>query len=660
MIAIITHRQAVEVDRVLSALRHLGEDPIRLNTGSAESEVFIAINPPVLSNEARCDGKRVSAGEIGCAWAHQLPPLSADRTHSSLAEVAAESSRMQMWNAFMSLIPDGRWLTPPAKLYEAGNKVRQMLGAAAAGISVPQSAVGNSASAVRALSGPIIAKYLGDSGSLWMSGPNGHASVTISLTPEEIDPNVIRRSPAIFQTEVPSYLEVRVVAIRSLDWKLTTTFAAGAVKPPGFVDLRLSNSGRPEYAPHLLPTDMVNRLTTLMEAMKVGFCSADFILTPDGEYFFLDLNSTGAWWWIDDIYEGAVATEIALLLRGINSTNRAYWTVDVGVNTQKQMKGKCPILREDGTWLVTDPAHIRDVALRWSEFSNDVRTDRNPEFDFLLTSDPPSHTHERAIFDKCFGALLASDITELVRPKFRNLLKILLESTNEGEDLASDVIEPLCREVLLVLVPEFAIDLIAVGSLERAVDDRCRLLLADAAVRSHQVGVAGLASNLLAEWGFEVAFGKLRGMLTAIVISTTSTLPAMLTMVAAQELSWNANSTPVVPEHRTPLLGLYRRTVLPAVIGDQNIAEGDMVFLAWDQASRTTRRDLLPSAIAFGSGCHFCPASRLALSMATIIRAELRAFNAVTLHPDWRPTYVVQSHFAKLHNLLVNGSRSDS
>ncbi len=39
----------------------------------------------------------------------------------------------------------------------------------------------------------------------------------------------------------------------------------------------------------------------LMKALKINFGAIDMILTPEGEYVFLEVNPNGQWGWIEKL-----------------------------------------------------------------------------------------------------------------------------------------------------------------------------------------------------------------------------------------------------------------------------------------------------------------------------------------------------------------------
>ena len=315
MIVIFTHRRATEADRVIRQLRVDGADPLRVNTGIDEAVVTIRIDDSGTYAHALCDGRIINPSDVLAAWLHQPPPLN-PLASPAVGDVAAESSRMRMWEAFFGLIPCNRWITPPVQLAAAGSKAVQYRHAVELGVPIPATLISNEPESVRSGAAELpLTKYLGDTNQLWRVGDQGYAALTVEVALDDVDDETIVRSPAIHQARVRSHLEIRAVAIAAQSPTVGSVFAASATKPAGLTDIRIAPDGIARYAPCDLPSNVRSQLFRLLETLGVGYCSADFILTPEGQYVFLDLNATGAWWWIDDLYRGAVTMAIADALR---------------------------------------------------------------------------------------------------------------------------------------------------------------------------------------------------------------------------------------------------------------------------------------------------------------------------------------------------------
>jgi hypothetical protein len=315
MIAVFSHRRATEADRVIRRLRAEGCSPVRINTGHAEAAVSIEVGRSVpIRATAVCDGRPVNAAEIRFAWMHQPPPAGPSRLRETPGGVAAESSRLRLWEAYLSCVPDRRWLTSPASLSRASNKLLQYRCAGEAGLAVPESLGSNDPSEIRSYAGtPSVMKYLGDTSRLWGFGSDGFAAVTTTADVERVDDEALLASPTLFQRIVETSYEVRAVAVRGSSG--FAVFAAAGTKPPGVLDIRLAPDAMTRFQPYSLPADVEARLNAAMAGLEVGFCSADLLRDTEGQYWFVDLNATGAWWWIDDLYDREITRMIAETLR---------------------------------------------------------------------------------------------------------------------------------------------------------------------------------------------------------------------------------------------------------------------------------------------------------------------------------------------------------
>ncbi|MEV4171342.1 hypothetical protein [Nonomuraea sp. NPDC049709] len=68
---------------------------------------------------------------------------------------------------------------------------------------------------------------------------------------------------------------------------------------------------RARHSVHHLPDDTARRCVELVAALGVSFGAIDLILTPGGEYVFLEINPNGQWGWIEDLTGLPISTAIA-------------------------------------------------------------------------------------------------------------------------------------------------------------------------------------------------------------------------------------------------------------------------------------------------------------------------------------------------------------
>jgi glutathione synthase/RimK-type ligase-like ATP-grasp enzyme len=69
-----------------------------------------------------------------------------------------------------------------------------------------------------------------------------------------------------------------------------------------------------QMGPFSLPEQVETSLLRLMDSFGINFASLDMILTPEGEFVFLELNPNGQWLWLErDLGFPLVANMVDLL-----------------------------------------------------------------------------------------------------------------------------------------------------------------------------------------------------------------------------------------------------------------------------------------------------------------------------------------------------------
>lgn len=304
MICVFGHRAASEADRVIKRLRVAGADVFRVNTGDGESLASVTVghsSPP--HSRIACDGRQIDTRRTRAAWLHQMPPFR-QAALPPLPGQAALSSRLNLWEAVSRTIPAAAWINPPWCVRDASNKHRQLVAATEAGLVVPATVVGTMPDAVRELGPqPTVAKYFGDSGHLWTSG-QGKASLTVAVDLDRASDLELAETPLLHQARVDAVQEYRVVVVGR------DAFAGVADKPEGTIDIR-DTTGLPDYRRAALPESLRAGLTSMLGSLGLAYCSADLALDAAGRWTFLDLNATGAFWWIDDLHDRAITAAIA-------------------------------------------------------------------------------------------------------------------------------------------------------------------------------------------------------------------------------------------------------------------------------------------------------------------------------------------------------------
>jgi len=121
----------------------------------------------------------------------------------------------------------------------------------------------------------------------------------------------VRFVPTIFQNSIPKKIELRVTVVGSRVFAAAIDSQASRVTRD---DWRRFDNDRSVYREYRLPLEVEKRCVRLTQALGLCFGTIDFILTPQGEYVFLEINPNGGWTFVQELTNMAIATAIADLL----------------------------------------------------------------------------------------------------------------------------------------------------------------------------------------------------------------------------------------------------------------------------------------------------------------------------------------------------------
>lgn len=191
-----------------------------------------------------------------------------------------------------------RTIDPPQRVIRAENKAWQLAAARRVGLPLPETIISNSAEGVRAAAAgapPLVTKMLSASEVQTLRGAG--VVQTSALSAEDLeDLSGLDFAPVTLQHRVTKALEARAVVVGE------QVFAAGVDSqqlPGAQVDWRREiHSLMPLFRPVELPAAIRDGLVALNARMGLRYGSADLILTPEGDWVFLEMNPGGEWSWI--------------------------------------------------------------------------------------------------------------------------------------------------------------------------------------------------------------------------------------------------------------------------------------------------------------------------------------------------------------------------
>lgn len=298
---------------VAAAMARRGGELVRVDLTQFPAELPLALSVGEVHDALSFGG--VDLNQARSAWirhvdvAQTLPAM--DPGHRDATEQLANSTlhaALQCLDIFV--------LDPPDRMASAPMKPRQGQLALRFGLGVPRTLVSNDPQAIRAFAarcgGAIIAKMM-DSGSVMLENQgDAEPFPTMLLGEAELAGlDGIELSPMIFQERVPKAMEARVTIVGR-----EVFTAAVAVRDE--VDVRQHPELLAGLRPYAALPDPVRRgLERLMDHVGLNFATFDLILTPDGRWVFLEMNTVSYFHHVEQAAGLPIADSVARLLMGL-------------------------------------------------------------------------------------------------------------------------------------------------------------------------------------------------------------------------------------------------------------------------------------------------------------------------------------------------------
>jgi glutathione synthase/RimK-type ligase-like ATP-grasp enzyme len=239
----------------------------------------------------------VALDDICAAWYRRARNLFEGRRLSLTSERLDNYVRAQSTATLAALCEclDTLWVGHPHKLRRAEVKALQLVKASEAGLKTPHTLISNNPAQVKsfvdALSDsecavkPLVA--------LGVTDQQGYRLPLTTTLPRGHSLESVAAAPTIFQPYVEKAFELRCVVIGE------RIFAAKIHSQATEATRTDWRAGEPEHELFALPGHIKASIRRLMYSFGLNFASLDMIVTPDGEFVFLELNPNGQWLWLE-------------------------------------------------------------------------------------------------------------------------------------------------------------------------------------------------------------------------------------------------------------------------------------------------------------------------------------------------------------------------
>ncbi|GAA4794860.1 hypothetical protein GCM10023231_24050 [Olivibacter ginsenosidimutans] len=196
------------------------------------------------------------------------------------------------------------------------SKEEQLKVAASCGLQIPATCISNSPEEVKNFinnNGEVITK-MQSSFSIRQEGIE-QVVFTNQVSEADLDQlDTLQYCPMMFQQKLEKQLELRVTIVgnQCFAFSVNSQQTIDAQIDWRRDGLKLINA----WQPYPLPPEIERRLSALMDYYKLNYGAVDLILTPDNQYYFLEINPAGEYFWLDKLCEHAISKQIAAVLLG--------------------------------------------------------------------------------------------------------------------------------------------------------------------------------------------------------------------------------------------------------------------------------------------------------------------------------------------------------
>ena len=229
----------------------------------------------------------------------------------------------QEWQSFMQgiwlLLKDRLWMNPYPNYFVYQDKCYQLDLARRLGFKIPRTVIATSLKEayerLKAINDQIIYKTF--SQQFFKQEDKQGKESTYGIYTNIIEKEDLQKeepaikTPTIFQVYIPKKVEIRITVVGK------TTFAAeihSQQSQKSRIDWRRYDLKNTPCYKHNLPDDIKQKCVAMVENMGLTYSAIDMILTPGGDYVFLELNPSGLYGWLEHLAKLPITENIARML----------------------------------------------------------------------------------------------------------------------------------------------------------------------------------------------------------------------------------------------------------------------------------------------------------------------------------------------------------
>ncbi|HEU5377963.1 MAG TPA: hypothetical protein VFV38_21280 [Ktedonobacteraceae bacterium] len=306
-ILILTQEVDPHVLPVARALQSRGAHVLRFDLRDFPERIQLAasIGPHGWQGPLTWSGQTVMLSTIHSIW-YRRPTL--PDAPKAYPPYVREFLNLENLRGLLGVLQGGEqgpffWVSQRDRIQAAEYKPVQLSAAHALGLSVPRTLLTNQPAAAQAFfeacQGKVVCKAVArgiiDPHRVYLEKEEPRFLFTSRVLPQDLEASEqIQVCAHFFQELLPKAMDLRIVVIG----RHVFPIGIHAHSEQAALDWRRSY-GDVSYSVEQLPDEIKQKLLQLVRHFGLQYSSADFILTPSGDYYFIELNPNGQFYWTE-------------------------------------------------------------------------------------------------------------------------------------------------------------------------------------------------------------------------------------------------------------------------------------------------------------------------------------------------------------------------
>ncbi|KTD61696.1 hypothetical protein [Legionella spiritensis] len=258
-------------------------------------------------------------------WRRPRRPYISENSHKNDLEFIRKENHIFYESIPLEMAKGPWWINPYDSIKYASSKIYQLKLAVKTGFKIPDSLISNSPEDIKRFIGShedeeVI--YKGFGSHYWYEHNQLRLSYTKPVTVNDLpDDQILQLTPGIFQKKLQKKYELRVTCFGDY---IVAVKIDSQKHPEGQMDWRQIRPGILPIKPYILPESIEHTIRVFMRKLGVVFGCFDFIVTPDNDIHFLEINQQGQFLWIEKLLPEIPMLDVFVRFI-LEKTNRFQW-----------------------------------------------------------------------------------------------------------------------------------------------------------------------------------------------------------------------------------------------------------------------------------------------------------------------------------------------